>query len=115
MDEYCKRLRIRGAVYYENVKDSPEAREMGLVARVATLDEFIRQSNEVQSGERIGSSMPVGQSVDEHDSEVQSARLCRPVESTLIIRILLDMLSVIGVWLVRLLAASMLLRAFGDV
>jgi hypothetical protein len=115
MNEYCERLRICGAVYYENVQDSPEAREMGLVARAGTVGEVIRQSNEVQSGHRIGASMSVGQSVGENDSEVQSARPYRPVESTLILRILLDMLSVIGVWLVLLLAASMLLRAFGDV
>lgn len=38
MSEYCERLRIRGAIFYKDVRDSPEAMAMGLVERPASID-----------------------------------------------------------------------------
>lgn len=39
MTEYCEKLKAHGAVYYEDVQDSPEAREMGLIdVAGSTLD-----------------------------------------------------------------------------
>ena len=37
MSDYCERLRIHGAVYYKDVRESPEAREMGLVTPPSRL------------------------------------------------------------------------------
>ena len=37
MSDYCERLRIHGAVYYKDVRESPEAREMGLVTPASQL------------------------------------------------------------------------------
>jgi hypothetical protein len=37
MSDYCERLRIHGAVYYKDVRESIEARDMGLVMPTSQL------------------------------------------------------------------------------
>ena len=38
MDEYCEKLMLRGAVFYADVRNCPEARHAGLVERAMSLD-----------------------------------------------------------------------------
>jgi hypothetical protein len=40
MEEYCEKLNLSGAVYYRDVKNSPEAWQMGLVRRATSLSEL---------------------------------------------------------------------------
>lgn len=39
IEEYCERLKIHGAVYYSDVRNSPEARQMGIIFRPTTLED----------------------------------------------------------------------------
>ena len=38
MAQYCEQLELHGAVYYDDVRDSPEARELGQQKRAMKLE-----------------------------------------------------------------------------
>jgi hypothetical protein len=39
MSEYCGMLKLHGAIYYDEVKRSPEAQELALVSRPGYLED----------------------------------------------------------------------------
>jgi len=48
MEEYCERLKVRGAVYYSDVRKCPQARALGLVDRAARLEDVFAELNLAQ-------------------------------------------------------------------